>query len=128
MTGRRVTRTGVSPSLSPEQYRAALAATMTEASLLERIRAACRTTGVLIYHTHNSRRSERGFPDLVIVLGDRVLYRELKAARGRLTPQQRTWLDRLTAAGADAGVWRPMDWLDGTIPEALTGVRVLRQS
>ncbi len=82
---------------------------VTEAELLSTIRDACRWGGLLCYHTFDSRRSERGFPDLCIV-GKSVLHRELKSSRGRLTPDQRTWLDRLTEAGADAAVWRPADW------------------
>lgn len=30
-----------------------------------------------------------------------ALWRELKSSRGRLTPEQVRWLDRLTEAGAD---------------------------
>lgn len=60
------------------------------------------------YHTHDSRRSPAGFPDLVLVR-DRVLFRELKDDRRRLEPEQIEWLNRLTRAGADAGVWRPKD-------------------
>jgi len=64
--------------------------------------------GWLVYHTHDSRRSQPGFPDLVLVR-DRVLYRELKAATGRVSAEQQVWLDRLERAGADAAVWRPGD-------------------
>lgn len=52
-----------------------------------------------------------GYPDLTIAR-DRLLVRELKTAKGRLTPAQRLWLERLTAAGVDAGVWRPSQWLE----------------
>lgn len=64
--------------------------------------------GWLVYHTHDSRRSQPGFPDLVLVR-DRVLYRELKTATGRVSAEQQVWLDRLERAGADAAVWRPGD-------------------
>jgi len=50
-----------------------------------------------------------GFPDLVLV-GGRVLYRELKSMRGRTSDAQSAWLASLRAAGADACVWRPSDW------------------
>lgn len=62
--------------------------------------------GWLIYHTYDSRRSQPGFPDLVLVR-DKVLYRELKTEEGRLTPAQKMWGERLTAAGVDWCVWRP---------------------
>ncbi len=83
---------------------------MTERELLDAVREACRWSALLVYHTHESRRSEHGFPDLVVVGPHGVIFRELKADRGRLTPDQRVWLDRLTEAGADADVWRPDDW------------------
>lgn len=51
----------------------------------------------------------RGFPDLVLTR-DRVVFAELKAARGLLTDHQRTWIARLTTAGAEVYVWRPADW------------------
>lgn len=65
---------------------------------------------MLAYHTHDSRRSRRGFPDLVIVGTKGVLFRELKSAKGRLTLEQSQWLEQLKAAGQDAAVWRPSDW------------------
>ena len=83
---------------------------MTEAELLSTIRDACRWGGLLTFHAFDSRRSEPGFPDLVLVGSGGILWRELKSDRGRLTADQRTWLDRLQDAGADAAVWRPSDW------------------
>lgn len=51
-----------------------------------------------------------GFPDLVLVHDDRVLFRELKTAKGRVSVAQMHWIDALEVAGADARVWRPRDW------------------
>lgn len=62
----------------------------------------------------------KGFPDLVLVR-ERVLFRELKRERGRLTLEQRLWADRLTRAGADYDVWRPSSW--PKIVETLTAPR-----
>lgn len=83
---------------------------MTEAELLSTVRDACRWGGLLTFHAFDSRRSEPGFPDLVIVGSDGLLFRELKTDRGRLTRAQQTWLDTLYRTGADATVWRPVDW------------------
>ena len=49
-----------------------------------------------------------GFPDLVLVRGDRLVFAELKAQDGRLTPDQRHVLGVLGKA-AECHVWRPAD-------------------
>jgi hypothetical protein len=54
-------------------------------------------------------RNPPGFPDLVLVR-DRVLFRELKVKGGKLSPEQVEWRDQLVAAGADYTVWTPDDW------------------
>lgn len=95
---------------------------MTEAQLLQAVRALATIRGWLIYHTHDSRRSDPGFPDLVLVhprTGDLVVA-ELKTARGRTTSTQDAWLAALTLAGVTAHLWRPADLVDGTIARALT--------
>jgi VRR-NUC domain len=51
-----------------------------------------------------------GFPDVVAVRNDRVLYLELKAEDGRLSAEQAEWLTALALAGADVHCWRPSDW------------------
>ena len=80
----------------------------------------------LRYHTHDSRRSAPGFPDLVLVntRTGRILWRELKRNKGRVSPEQREWLDGLTACGMDAAVWRPNDLDDGTVLAQLRGQTV----
>lgn len=83
---------------------------LTEEAFQQRILDYCRLRGLLAYHTHDSRRSVAGFPDLVIVGGDRILYRELKTNGGKLSADQEKWLVRLKAAGGDASVWRPHQW------------------
>lgn len=70
-----------------------------------------RVLGWRCYHTHDSRRSEPGFPDIVAVRPPRVIYAELKTERGRLTPTQRDWLSLLKGCpGVEAHVWRPSKW------------------
>lgn len=69
-----------------------------------------RMHGWRVYHTRDSRGSDKGFPDLVLVKGKRVLWAELKGAKGRLRPEQRAWLEALEEAGCDARLWRPGDW------------------
>lgn len=88
-----------------------------------------RAHGVLAYHTYDSRKSEPGFLDLVLVGRQGVLYRELKSATGTVTPEQEYWMAALLAAGEDVDVWRPAQWDDGTIEReirALGRVQVRR--
>ena len=65
--------------------------------------------GWRIFHVHDARRSEPGFPDLVLVR-NRVVFGELKTQRGRLSAEQAAWIRDLREAGALVHVWRPSDW------------------
>lgn len=85
---------------------------MSEAVLQRNVIALCKQLGLLAYHTHDSRRSEAGFPDLVIVGQDGVLFRELKTQTGKVSVDQLHWLTSLRFAGQDADVWRPEHWPD----------------
>jgi hypothetical protein len=70
--------------------------------------------GYLTYHTHDSRRSDPGFPDLVCVKPGRpILFLEVKAEKGRVSPTQQVWCDTIneTEGTALAMVVRPRDWL-----------------
>lgn len=99
-------------------YRRQQAQAMSEAQFQSHVIALASQLGWLVYHTHDSRRSEPGFPDLVLVRG-RTLFRELKTASGVLSKPQRVWLDRLEQSGSDAGVWRPADLMSGVIEREL---------
>jgi VRR-NUC domain len=83
---------------------------ISEKAWMATVLEAARACGWLAYHTHNSRRSAPGFPDVVAVRGGRVLFVELKAEGGRLSEAQAEWLAALGGAGADVHVWRPSDW------------------
>lgn len=75
------------------------------------------------YHTHDSRRSPSGFPDLIAVKDGQVLALELKAETGRTTEEQKAWLLALAKVpGVRAGVLRPSAWCDVL---TLTGVSEL---
>ncbi len=71
-----------------------------------------------IWQTAMSGSQAAGFPDLVLVR-DRLVMVELKADRGRTTSEQQDWLAALSNAGVESYVWRPSDWLAGTIEGVL---------
>lgn len=59
------------------------------------------------WHDNDSRRNRRGFPDLLLLRGPRLVVAELKVGRGVTKPEQRMWLRRFAAVGAYTAVWRP---------------------
>jgi hypothetical protein len=93
---------------------------MTEIQLQQSVEELAGLLGWWAWHDRDSRRNKAGLPDLLLVRGSRVLWRELKTQSGRVRPEQRQVLAMLTAAGQDAGVWRPQQWTDGTIRKELT--------
>lgn len=76
--------------------------------------------GWLAYHTHDSRRCEPGFVDLVMLRRDRLLAWELKRSRReKPTPAQRKWLRAFQSIpGAEVRIYSPEDW--GTIIRELS--------
>lgn len=109
-------------SVSRAEYHDMVAGTMTEAQLQTGVIRLAKALGWEVYHTHDSRGSQKGFPDLVLwhVEQGRILYRELKTTKGKLTAEQRTVLLALRAAGGDVDVWRPIDYLDDTVLHQLS--------
>jgi hypothetical protein len=92
--------------------------------LKELVIALCRTFGLRVYHTHNSKHStEIGFPDLVITGPAGTLYRELKGDGENPTGSQSAYLADLTASGQDAGWWNPDDWYSGRVRIELEALR-----
>ena len=84
---------------------------------------AARQFGWRSYHTLNSWGSVKGFPDLVLVRGNRLIFAELKSNKGKVSPEQHDWLYDLSAARAEAYVWWPADYdtvLDLLKPSAVS--------
>lgn len=125
-----------------DQLRDAISKATSEDALFELVRDATKLGGWRLYHTHDSRRSHSGFPDVVAVnpaLG-RLVFAELKSARGIVSADQRGWLDVLGkvrsmnhTAYQDVGIlpdfpevylWRPKD--ADQIIEVLLGHRIHR--
>lgn len=65
-----------------------------------------RTLNFRCYHTLRSKGSEPGFPDWTLVR-ERVVFLELKTARGTVSDAQHGWLDALNKANVEAYVVRP---------------------
>ena len=82
---------------------------ISEKEFQDQIIELARYTGYLVYHDQDSRRSEPGFPDLVLV-GDRVMFLEVKRQNGVVSEAQKGWIARLVKAGIIARVVRPSDW------------------
>lgn len=106
-------------TVTPADYRQLQAAAMSERDLQDQVVAIAKTCGWLCYHTHNSRRSTPGFPDLCMVRKRRVIFAELKTEKGKVTADQGRWLIELHAAGVETYLWRPADLLSGAIAEVL---------
>ena len=83
----------------------------TEAEFTAAVREFAMLCGWLFYHTHDSRRSDPGFPDCVMTDGKRVIFAELKVGKGKPTEAQMEWISLLLAAGQQVHIWRPeTDW------------------
>lgn len=105
---------------------------MREKDLDEKVKRLCKEFGWLRYHTYRAERSPAGFPDLVLVRGERLIFAELKTQLGQLRPEQEAWLGALRIvanigaldalsgeAGIEVYLWRPSDLRLGLIEEAL---------
>jgi hypothetical protein len=70
-------------------------------------------------------RQAAGFPDLVLARKGRLIFAELKAAKGKLRPAQIEWLDALQEVESETHphvlvrVWRPGDLSSGEIERTL---------
>lgn len=55
-------------------------------------------------------RNPAGLPDLILIRRPRLVWVELKAERGRLSDDQRAWIEDLRASGQECYLWRPSEW------------------
>jgi hypothetical protein len=61
----------------------------------------------------------KGFPDLVLVKGTRLIFAEVKAGGSSPTLEQRAWLTALAGTGVETYVWTLKDWQAGTVEQVL---------
>lgn len=102
---------------------------MTEAQLQQAVIELARVLGWRVAHFRPAQTARgwrtpveadgKGFPDLVMVRGERLVFVELKSERGRTSDDQQAWLDAFFAAGHEVYVWDPSWWSKGLIEQAL---------
>ena len=98
----------MSDTLSNEEAREALSRSQfkAEADFQWWLRKRALEFGWLYHHNYDSRRSDPGFPDTVMVRGDRIIFAELKTPKGKLSGPQTTWLEALGDVDVASYVWR----------------------
>jgi len=103
--------------------------TMTEAELMEAVRAVVRDLGLLAFHAADSRRTwGRGYPDLTIAGRGGCIWRECKTESGSLSPEQRQWGEALKRAGQSWAVWRQRDLMSGGIGRQLADLAAIQET
>ena len=90
-----------------------------ESELQSKVKKLARTLQWRVYHTNDSRRSEAGFPDLVMVRHGKIIFAELKKQDGKLSIDQELWLQALSRCEVKVWIWKPSDWNNGLIQLAL---------
>ena len=90
---------------------------MTEAQFQAQIIQLAKFYRWKIYHTHDSRKSEAGWPDLTLVKGRKLIFAELKDG-AELTAEQYFWLEALMQTGNEVYLWSPDMWPE--IQEVIT--------
>lgn len=85
---------------------------LTEAEFQQQITDYCDWLHLTWHHETDSRKSKKGFPDLVIVGIGGVAFLELKSEKGKVRPDQQEWIDALKMAqgGHVAYIVRPSQW------------------
>ena len=97
-------------------------AAQSEAKFQAQIVELAERLGWRTYHTYDSRRSARGFPDLVLVRGPTALFLEVKKEKAKPpSPEQEAWIAALKQVRyvfADFVYPRHWDGLKDTLQKA----------
>ncbi len=92
---------------------------LSEKDFMAQVAREAKRLGWRVYHTHDSRKSERGFPDLCMVRGQVLVFMELKSEGGRPTADQLSWMEDLSQVEkCGVHLFYPRDW--NVISEILT--------
>ena len=95
-------------AIDVEEFIKAQYESMSEAQFEKIVEGYAKVMGWFYYHTYDSKRSVAGYPDLVMLRGERQVVAELKSQKGRNpTEKQQDWLDRYEAVAPEVYVWRP---------------------
>ncbi len=87
-----------------------LVATMPERELQNEVAQLAKVNHWMAYHTWRSDHSAAGFPDLVLLRGERLIFAELKAKGNVPTEAQMGWLIALQATKkVETYLWYPYD-------------------
>lgn len=100
--------TDLRDTLDADTYRACLS----EEDFQHTIVLALEALGYRTYHTHDSRRSDPGYPDITAVGCGRLLHIEVKVGRNRPSQEQLAWLHDLADNGFESYLVYPKDWDD----------------
>lgn len=106
------------------EVNAARAAAMSEKALNLKVRGLLNELGLAPFAFHPTDgvgRMRAGWPDWTIV-GSRLIFREEKSQKGRLSPDQKIVLAHLEAVGYDVAIWRPADYYSGRIADELAAI------
>lgn len=114
------------PLTDRERSEAAIDAAVSERTLELYVKSLCFAHGVMYFHPLDSRGTNPGFPDDVLIVHGAVMWRELKSQKGRVRPDQKIVLAALRAAGHDVDVWRPSDIRSGRIAREIAALSAAR--
>ena len=93
-----------------------IAKAMSEAELQTLIIAMAEALGYEVVHIRDSRGQRAvGLPDLLLMRAPTLIFAELKREKGRLMAKQAWFLAQLRECGVRVYLWRPSDWMDGTV-------------
>lgn len=83
---------------------------LSEKQFQQQILDLAKLRGWKTYHPYDSRHSTAGWPDVTLVKDGRLIFWEVKSAKGRVSEEQAQWLVALALTGCEARVVRPADW------------------
>ena len=90
-----------------------------EQSFQHKVQELGRAYGWQDWHVLRSKGMRAGFPDLVLMRPPELIWIELKAKKGKVTPAQAQMHDDLRASGQRIYLWYDTDEVWGEIQEAL---------